>query len=119
MISGKGRERIFSFEVKYFAFLKNIDTFFFFFGWITFCYCWIVCEQLQCHWFATGHETHSEKLSVEKNCYHKKDVWKKAVWKMPGNKCQTFFQTLTNCFGDNFEKLEAKIQIDFATIYVL
>lgn len=119
MLSGKGRERIFSFEVKYFAFLKNIDTFFFFFGWITFCYCWIVCEQLQCHWFATGHETHSEKLSVEKNCYHKKDVWKKAVRKMPGNKCQTFFQTLTNCFGDNFEKLEAKIQIDFATIYVL
>lgn len=38
---------------------------------------------------------------------------------MPGNKCQTFFQTLTNCFGDDFEKLEAKIQIDFATIYVL
>lgn len=30
MLSGKGRERIFSFEVKYFAFLKNIDTFFFF-----------------------------------------------------------------------------------------
>lgn len=42
------------------------------------------------------------------------------ICKILGDKCQPFFQILTNCSSDKFEILGAEMQtLDFATVYTI
>lgn len=75
----------------------------------------------------TVHETHrniSSKVSEEKDCCHENDIYIiylyiTSFWnsKKLSNKCQPFFQILTNCFSDKFEILRFKYYILLLYMY--